>query len=113
MARASSRPRRSALYLALHPSALFPSALPLLASTPLTVLHTPYLGTPPYQGEYVTVLIGYNDAVGQPAAGIVYRPLTEPVTHSTAPHPTLPHPTPPSCQPSLAQPSTLIIPTQP
>lgn len=35
--------------------------------------------TPP-QGEYVTILIGYNDAVGKPAAGIMYRPLTQPVT---------------------------------
>ena len=32
------------------------------------------------QGEYVTILIGYNDAVGHPAAGIMYRPLTSPVT---------------------------------
>jgi len=28
----------------------------------------------------VTILIGYNDAVGHPAAGIMYRPLTTPVT---------------------------------
>ena len=32
------------------------------------------------QGQYVTILIGYNDAVGHPAAGIMYRPLTTPVT---------------------------------
>lgn len=30
--------------------------------------------------RYVTILIGYNDARGQPVAGIMYRPLTEPVT---------------------------------
>ena len=28
----------------------------------------------------MTVLIGYNDAMGHPAAGIMYRPLTTPVT---------------------------------
>jgi len=32
------------------------------------------------QGQYVTILIGYNDAVGHPAAGIMYRPLTTPIT---------------------------------
>jgi len=49
----------------------------------MTVFVDPIDGTREFataQGEYVTVLIGYNDAVGQPAAGIVYRPLTEPVT---------------------------------
>jgi len=32
------------------------------------------------RGEYVTILLGFNDAQGAPAAGIMYRPLTEPVT---------------------------------
>jgi len=31
-------------------------------------------------GEYVTMLLGFNDARGVPNAGIIYRPLTEPVT---------------------------------
>lgn len=32
------------------------------------------------RGEYVTILVGYNDAVGHPCAGIMYRPLVSPVT---------------------------------
>jgi hypothetical protein len=28
----------------------------------------------------VTILLGFADARGQPAAGVMYRPLTEPVT---------------------------------
>jgi len=49
----------------------------------MTVFVDPIDGTREFataQGEYVTILIGYNDAVGQPAAGIMYRPLTEPCT---------------------------------
>jgi len=32
------------------------------------------------RGEYVTILLGYVDEHGVPAAGIMYRPLTEPAT---------------------------------
>lgn len=32
------------------------------------------------RGEYVTILLGFNDDRGHPAAGVMYRPLTEPVT---------------------------------
>ena len=49
----------------------------------MTVFVDPIDGTREFataQGEYVTILIGYNDAVGHPAAGIMYRPLTTPVT---------------------------------
>jgi len=49
----------------------------------MTVFVDPIDGTREFataQGEYVTILIGYNDAVGNPNAGIMYRPLTEPVT---------------------------------
>ena len=90
---------------ALHPSpwslrlASWPALPPHSPHTPLTVLHPlPSVHPPPYQGEYVTVLIGYNDAVGQPAAGIVYRPLTEPVTRPLPPPPPPAHRTP--CQPT-------------
>ena len=49
----------------------------------LTVFVDPIDGTREFataQGEYVTILMGFNDAVGHPAEGIMYRPLTEPVT---------------------------------
>lgn len=49
----------------------------------MTVFVDPIDGTREFataQGQYVTILIGYNDAVGHPAAGIMYRPLTTPVT---------------------------------
>jgi len=49
----------------------------------MTVFVDPIDGTREFataQGQYVTILIGYNDAVGHPAAGIMYRPLTSPVT---------------------------------
>jgi len=49
----------------------------------MTVFVDPIDGTREFataQGEYVTILIGYNDAVGNPNAGIMYRPLTTPVT---------------------------------
>jgi 3'-phosphoadenosine 5'-phosphosulfate (PAPS) 3'-phosphatase len=49
----------------------------------ITVFVDPIDGTREFatgKGEYVTVLIGYNDAKGKPVAGIMYRPLTEPVT---------------------------------
>lgn len=32
------------------------------------------------RGEYVTILLGFNDDRGVPQAGIMYRPLTEPQT---------------------------------
>jgi 3'-phosphoadenosine 5'-phosphosulfate (PAPS) 3'-phosphatase len=49
----------------------------------MTVFVDPIDGTREFataQGQYVTILIGYNDAVGHPSAGIMYRPLTEPVS---------------------------------
>ena len=49
----------------------------------MTVFVDPIDGTREFatgQGQYVTILIGYNDALGHPAAGIMYRPLTTPVT---------------------------------
>ena len=49
----------------------------------LTVFVDPIDGTREFatgRGEFVTVLLGYNDAAGRPAAGIVYRPLTQPTT---------------------------------
>lgn len=49
----------------------------------LTVFVDPIDGTREFatgMGEFVTVLIGYNDPQGQPVAGITYRPLTTPVT---------------------------------
>lgn len=35
------------------------------------------------QGDKVTVLLGFNDKKGRPCAGIMYRPLTSPVTWAT------------------------------
>jgi 3'(2'), 5'-bisphosphate nucleotidase len=49
----------------------------------LTVFIDPIDGTREFataQGEYVTMLIGYNDPMGKPVAGIMYRPLTTPCT---------------------------------
>lgn len=49
----------------------------------ITVFVDPIDGTREFatgKGECVTMLIGYNDEKGVPAAGIMYRPLTEPVT---------------------------------
>lgn len=49
----------------------------------LTLFLDPIDGTREFatgRGEYVTVLVGYNDVNGQPVAGMVYRPLTEPIT---------------------------------
>jgi 3'(2'), 5'-bisphosphate nucleotidase len=49
----------------------------------LTVFVDPIDGTREFatgRGECVTVLLGYNDPAGRPAAGIVYRPLTQPAT---------------------------------
>jgi len=49
----------------------------------LTVFVDPIDGTREFatgKGECVSILIGYNDQFGKPVAGIVYRPLTTPVT---------------------------------
>merc|ERR1711871_139329 len=49
----------------------------------ITVFVDPIDGTREFatgKGECVTILLGYNDEKGIPCAGIVYRPLTEPVT---------------------------------
>lgn len=49
----------------------------------LTVFVDPIDGTREFataQGDYVSMLIGYSDALGKPVAGMMYRPLTEPVT---------------------------------
>jgi 3'-phosphoadenosine 5'-phosphosulfate (PAPS) 3'-phosphatase len=49
----------------------------------LTLFLDPIDGTREFatgKGEFVTILVGYNDPQGQPVAGIVYRPLTTPTT---------------------------------
>lgn len=49
----------------------------------LTLFVDPIDGTREFatgQGEFVTILLGYNDEKGHPCAGIMYRPLTSPVT---------------------------------
>lgn len=49
----------------------------------LTVFCDPIDGTREFatgKGEYVSILIGYNDKFGKPIAGIMYRPLTNPPT---------------------------------
>mmetsp|Transcript_6318 Transcript_6318/g.13948 ORF Transcript_6318/g.13948 Transcript_6318/m.13948 type:complete len:474 (-) Transcript_6318:86-1507(-) len=49
----------------------------------LTVFCDPIDGTREFatgKGECVSILIGYNDPFGKPVAGIMYRPLTLPVT---------------------------------
>ncbi|KAJ1624053.1 hypothetical protein T492DRAFT_1050351 [Pavlovales sp. CCMP2436] len=49
----------------------------------ITVFVDPIDGTREFataQGEYVTMLVGYNDAIGNPIAGVMYRPLTSPCT---------------------------------
>jgi hypothetical protein len=33
-----------------------------------------------YEGDYCSILIGYNNQLGAPVAGLIYRPLTEPAT---------------------------------
>lgn len=47
----------------------------------LTLFVDPIDGTREFatgKGEFVTILIGYNDEQGKPVAGIVYKPLTQP-----------------------------------
>jgi len=47
----------------------------------MTVFVDPIDGTREFatgKGDKVTILVGYNDAVGHPQAGIIYRPLTTP-----------------------------------
>jgi len=49
----------------------------------LTVFVDPIDGTREFatgKGQYCSVLIGYNDQVGKPVAGLMYRPLTEPAS---------------------------------
>ena len=49
----------------------------------LTVFVDPIDGTREFataQGDYVSMLIGFNDAKGKPVAGMMYRPLTQPVS---------------------------------
>lgn len=49
----------------------------------LTAFVDPIDGTREFatgKGDAVSVLLGYNDANGHPVAGIIYRPLTMPVT---------------------------------
>ena len=49
----------------------------------ITVFVDPIDGTREFatgQGDFVTILIGYNDPSGRPVAGITYRPLTQPPT---------------------------------
>lgn len=49
----------------------------------ITIFLDPIDGTREFatgKGEYVTILIGYNNLHGHPIAGIMYRPLTNPPT---------------------------------
>jgi len=51
------------------------------AYSDMTIFVDPIDGTREFatgKGDKVTILVGYNDAEGIPAAGIIYRPLTEP-----------------------------------
>ena len=53
------------------------------AYSDITVFVDPIDGTREFatgKGDKVTILVGYNDPNGRPAAGIMYRPLTEPPT---------------------------------
>lgn len=49
----------------------------------ITIFVDPIDGTREFatgKGDYCSILIGYNNQVGVPVAGIIYRPLTEPAT---------------------------------
>lgn len=49
----------------------------------LTVFVDPIDGTREFatgKGQFCSILIGYNNQAGKPAAGLIYRPLTEPPT---------------------------------
>jgi 3'-phosphoadenosine 5'-phosphosulfate (PAPS) 3'-phosphatase len=49
----------------------------------ITIFVDPIDGTREFatgKGDYCSILIGYNNQVGIPVAGIIYRPLTEPPT---------------------------------
>jgi 3'-phosphoadenosine 5'-phosphosulfate (PAPS) 3'-phosphatase len=49
----------------------------------ITIFVDPIDGTREFatgKGDYCSILIGYNNQVGTPVAGIIYRPLTEPPT---------------------------------
>jgi 3'-phosphoadenosine 5'-phosphosulfate (PAPS) 3'-phosphatase len=51
------------------------------AYSDITIFVDPIDGTREFatgKGDKVTILVGYNDAEGVPAAGIIYRPLTTP-----------------------------------
>lgn len=53
------------------------------AYTHLTVFVDPIDGTREFatgKGDYCSTLIGYNNQLGEPVAGLIYRPLTEPTT---------------------------------
>jgi fructose-1,6-bisphosphatase/inositol monophosphatase family enzyme len=55
----------------------------------LTVFCDPIDGTREFatgKGDAVSILIGYNDQFGKPVAGIMYRPLTLPVTWAAGTH---------------------------
>jgi 3'-phosphoadenosine 5'-phosphosulfate (PAPS) 3'-phosphatase len=78
----------------------------------VTVFVDPIDGTREFatgQGDYVTILIGYNDAVGNPAAGIMYRPVASgPVTWwvPAAPPAATAHPAARHCPATRRPPST-------
>eukprot|EP00596_Hydrurales_sp_CCMP1899_P007163 CAMPEP_0119039530 /NCGR_PEP_ID=MMETSP1177-20130426/9073_1 /TAXON_ID=2985 /ORGANISM="Ochromonas sp, Strain CCMP1899" /LENGTH=405 /DNA_ID=CAMNT_0007003527 /DNA_START=165 /DNA_END=1382 /DNA_ORIENTATION=- len=49
----------------------------------ITIFVDPIDGTREFatgKGDYCSILIGYNNQLGDPVAGIIYRPLTEPAT---------------------------------
>lgn len=49
----------------------------------ITIFVDPIDGTREFatgKGEYCSILVGYNNAVGEPVAGLIYRPLTNPPT---------------------------------
>jgi 3'-phosphoadenosine 5'-phosphosulfate (PAPS) 3'-phosphatase len=49
----------------------------------ITVFVDPIDGTREFatgKGEFCSILVGYNNAVGEPVAGLIYRPLTNPPT---------------------------------
>lgn len=52
----------------------------------ITVFVDPIDGTREFatgKGQYCSVLVGFNNLVGKPVAGIMYRPLTQPATWAT------------------------------
>jgi 3'-phosphoadenosine 5'-phosphosulfate (PAPS) 3'-phosphatase len=71
------------IYGTLATIKMLASKIDPIAYKDITIFVDPIDGTREFatgQGDKVTILIGYNDKNGVPAAGIMYRPLTVPVT---------------------------------